>query len=216
MQGTVSDKILAPLNGKPLVTYSLMAFIESGIVENYILVYRDPAQKEALESAIASISSALQIQWVQGGSERQDSVRNALEAAQGSRFVFIHDAARPFVSPKALRSLNDAVQEDQAAVLAHPVNDTIKRLPDPTTLQKTKLEDLERNRLWAMETPQAFAYTDILKAYQKVCAEGRQITDDAAAALDIPITLVHNPDPNPKITTPSDFAYAEALLKINR
>jgi 2-C-methyl-D-erythritol 4-phosphate cytidylyltransferase len=218
MQEAVADKLLAPLSGQPVIAYSISAFIESGIFEKCILVYRDEAQKAALATAIGLLSKRIEIDWVQGGAERQDSVLKALQAAAGSDYVFIHDGARPLITPEALKALARAVQQDQAAVLAHPVNDTIKRISDPARTSKIDLEDLDRSRLWAMETPQAFEYHSILKAYQNVSAKQLEITDDAAAlaTIGLPVSLVQNQQPNPKITTPEDLILAEHLLNLSK
>ncbi|HKK19335.1 MAG TPA: 2-C-methyl-D-erythritol 4-phosphate cytidylyltransferase, partial [Opitutales bacterium] len=80
--------------------------------------------------------------------------------------------------------------------------------------RQADLEDLQRDRLWAMETPQAFRHADILEAYRHVNEQGLQITDDCAAAASIGIrtTLVENPGPNPKITTAADLDYIDWLL----
>ena len=106
--------------------------------------------------------------------------------------------------------------DDRAAVLAHRVTDTIKQVPPRAgaKLRRLKLKDLNRETLWAMETPQAFARELIVKAYEKVRAKKARVTDDIAAAalLGHPATLVENPCPNPKLTHPEDFAWAELLL----
>ena len=127
----------------------------------------------------------------------------------------IQESASPLVSVEAIQALHAAVIRDRAAVLAHPVVDTIKRIPTAGQLTQTGLEDLDRSRLWAMETPQAFALPDILKAYQHVHASGLRITDDTAAAARIGLhtTIVPNHTPNLKITTPQDLSYAAWLLQ---
>jgi 2-C-methyl-D-erythritol 4-phosphate cytidylyltransferase len=132
--------------------------------------------------------------------------------------VFIHDCARPLIRPDQLVTLLKIVRRENAVVLAHRVTDTIKE----HTLLKTdeghddsRLRTLDRSRLWAMETPQVFSRELIVRAYSKVAALGRQITDDAAAVelLHHPIALLENPYPNPKLTTPSDLAYLEFLFQ---
>ena len=128
--------------------------------------------------------------------------------------VLIHDSARPLISIKSIRALHRAAIRDSAATLAHPVVDTIKRIADPKQLNQTELEDLERSRLWAMETPQAFALPEILKAYKHVRINKLHITDDTAAVARIGLktTLVANDTPNIKITTADDLSYAAWLL----
>ena len=218
MQGQVEDKILAPINGQPALVYSLKAFDRSCVINSYLIVYRDEIQKKAIEAIIATHGfSHLEIQVVLGGAERQLSVMKALNAIdENCDYVFIHDCARPCITTEAIKDVYSAVQEDQAASLAHPVVDTIKRTEAAGELRKLSLEDLDRSRVWAMETPQAFAFKNILKAYRNVIKKKLTITDDTAAlaTIDLKTTLVPNKRPNPKLTTPSDLSYIEHLLKI--
>lgn len=216
MQGCVVDKILAPLCGTPAFVYSIRAFLQAACVDRFTVVYRDEAQKEQLRNMIdPSETGSIPFDWVAGGSERQHSVENALAAQNGEcRYVFIHDCARPLVSAQSIQSLDHAVRRDGAATLAHPVTDTIKRIPEPGQLQSVPLQDLDRSRLWAMETPQAFDYAKIRAAYARVREQQVRVTDDCAAAAMIGLhtTLVPNPQPNPKLTTPDDLAYIQHLL----
>ncbi len=214
MQGTVDDKVLAPLAGEAVIVHSVRAFIQSGVTRHFTVVFRDKAQRTRIKTALQPLDCTAN--YVPGGKERQDSVFNALEAQpEDCAYVFIHDCARPLLSASAIQALHQAVQTSRAAVLAHAVADTIKRIPQAGQLVQTELEDLERPRLWAMETPQAFAYSDILKAYKHVRDNGLTITDDTAAAATIGLktTIVPNSQPNPKITTPADLDYIEWLLR---
>jgi 2-C-methyl-D-erythritol 4-phosphate cytidylyltransferase len=217
MQGQVADKVLTDLNGQPALCYSLRAYIDSGVIDAYTLVYRDEPQKAQIIDILKTYElQSLRINYVQGGQERQDSVFHALQSVdQTCEFVFIHDCARPCIHSAAIKALHQSVVQDNAACLAHPVIDTIKRIPVADQLQSVALEDLERQRLWAMETPQAFHFSSILKAYQKIRTEALSVTDDTAAAQAIGLntTLVHNTFPNPKLTTPGDIAYIEHLLQ---
>ena len=218
MEGRVEDKILAPINDQPALVYSLKAFDRSCVINSYLIVYRDEVQKKAIEAIIAAHGFGhLEIQVVLGGAERQLSVMKALNAIdENCDYVFIHDCARPCITTEAIKDVYSAVQEDQAASLAHPVVDTIKRTEVAGELRKLSLEDLDRSRVWAMETPQAFAFKNILKAYQNVIKKKLTITDDTAAlaTIDLKTTLVPNKHPNPKLTTPTDLTYIEHLLKI--
>ena len=215
MQGTVDDKILAHICGKLAFSYSLEAFASSEAITHICIVYRNEAQRSALEAQTSKLN-AIEALWARGGSERQDSVLNGLEALPtDANHTLIHDCARPLVSTESIQALIKTARKDRAACLAHPVKDTIKRIPDPHQTAQTELEDLDRKRLWAMETPQAFRHADILRAYQHVKAEGLSITDDTAAAASIGIktTLVPNSAPNPKITTAADLKYIEFLIR---
>ncbi|ADE53460.1 2-C-methyl-D-erythritol 4-phosphate cytidylyltransferase [Coraliomargarita akajimensis] len=214
MQGAVDDKVLTPLYGKPAFLWALEAFKQSAVIEHVVLVTRDDEQAGAIRKLLSKES--LPLTFVHGGKERMDSVSNALEALpDGCDYVFIHDGARPLLQPETLLKLRDAAIRDGAAVLAHPVVDTIKRIPDAEHLSSQLLEDLDRKRLWAMETPQAFKFDKIRAAYAAVQSGGQLITDDTAAAASVGLgtTLVHNPHPNPKLTSPQDLEYIEWLLQ---
>ena len=205
MQGVVADKVLAPLGERPVFAHSVAAFLESGVADFYAIVYRDQRQMTEL-SAYAPTPSV----FVKGGRERQDSVANALEALPTDiGHVFIHDCARPLIKAEQLVALLKIVQIENAAVLAHRVTDTIKQHSG-----NGHLKTIDRDHLWAMETPQVFTRELITRAYARVVEKELSITDDAAAVelLKHPVALLENATPNPKLTTPADLAYLEFLL----
>ena len=101
MQGSVDDKVLAPLAGRPVFAHSAAAFMTSGVADFYVVVYRDQRQMTEL-AAYAPTPSAL----VRGGRERRDSVMNALASLPDDiAYVFIHDCARPLIRQRTGRSL---------------------------------------------------------------------------------------------------------------
>jgi 2-C-methyl-D-erythritol 4-phosphate cytidylyltransferase len=205
MNGTVEDKILAALGERPLFLHSATAFAESGVADFYVIVYRD--QKQMLELSAYAPTPAL---FVPGGEERQDSVAVALAALPPDiGTVFIHDCARPFVRVDQLIALHKIVLREDAVVLAHRVTDTIKE-----HRADGHLKSLDRDKLWAMETPQVFARDLIVEAYAKVAKKKLRVTDDAAAVelLKHPVAILDNPYPNPKLTTPADLPWFEYLL----
>lgn len=218
MRGTVSDKVLEPLGGMPVILHSFKAFLESGQVSEAVFVCRDAAQKRAISAALKKFfpdfKKAVSVKFAQGGAERQDSVLNGLaEISDKSALAFIHDGARPLVGAENIVLLAAAAMRDGAAVLASRVVDTIKRVPPDGSTEKIKPADLDRSRLWAMQTPQVFRAGAIENAYKKVKRGKIKITDDVAAyVLDgSKISIVENPNPNPKITVPQDIAYVEFL-----
>ncbi|MBW8782204.1 MAG: 2-C-methyl-D-erythritol 4-phosphate cytidylyltransferase [Verrucomicrobia bacterium] len=207
MQGAVADKVLAPLGGRPLFLHSAGAFFESGVADFYVIVYRD--QKQMLELSAYAPTPAL---FVPGGRERQDSVAAALAALPPDiGNVFIHDCARPFVRVEQLIALHKIVLQEGAVVLAHRVTDSVKEHRNSGLLKS-----LDRDKLWAMETPQVFSRELITAAYAKVAKKKLRITDDAAAVelLKHPVALLENTYPNPKLTTPADLPWFEYLLTL--
>jgi 2-C-methyl-D-erythritol 4-phosphate cytidylyltransferase len=205
MAGSVPDKVLAPLAGRPVFAYSAAAFAASGVADFYVVVYRDRSQMTAL-SAFAPTPSVL----VRGGKERQDSVAAALAALpENIDYVFIHDCARPLIRPEQLVALHKIVRRTQAVVLAHRVTDTVKK-----KRANGRLRTVDRSRLWAMETPQVFSKKLIERAYARVAKRRLHVTDDAAAVevLGRPVALLENMHPNLKLTSPMDLAHLEFLL----
>ncbi len=206
MNDSVPDKVLAPINGKPVFSYSAGAFVFSGVADLFVIVHRD--QKQMRELAALAPTPTL---FVPGGTERQYSVAHALDALPADiSHVFIHDCARPFIFPEHLVALHKIVRKEHAVVLAHRVTDTIK-LHRETGLLKT----LDRDALWAMETPQVFDRDLIVKAYNRAANKGAILTDDAAAVelLRHPVAILENPESNPKLTATSDLAWLEYLAK---
>lgn len=206
MAGAVSDKILAPLGGRPVFSHSAAVFAASGVADFYVVVYRD--QRQMMELAGLAPTPAA---FVPGGAERQDSVANALDALPPDiGQVFIHDCARPFVRVEHLIALHKIVRREDAVVLAHRVTDTIKLHRD-----EGHLKTLDRSALWAMETPQVFDRGLIVEAYSRAARREVRLTDDAAAVelLKHPVALLENEYPNPKLTTPADLPWFEFLLR---
>ena len=144
-----------------------------------------------------------------GGPRRQDSVRNGLHATPELAFVMVHDAARPFVQPDDLQRLIQRTRETGAAILAHPVRDTLKRAKG-NSIEAT----VSRAELWGAQTPQAFKRAELLAAFEK---HGSQdVTDDAElwALAGGRCEVVQGSALNFKVTTPEDLKLAEALLAV--
>jgi 2-C-methyl-D-erythritol 4-phosphate cytidylyltransferase / 2-C-methyl-D-erythritol 2,4-cyclodiphosphate synthase len=214
MGGLLPDKVLAPICGnQSALGMCIRAFDESGCVTQIVITCRDAAQQAEIAALVKTLSPKARVEFVPGGAERQDSVLSALEAIPGDDgLVFIHDAARPLVTPGDIRTLRDIAAQHGAAALAHPVTDTIKRVEGDTPV--APLADLPRSELRAMETPQVFALAAIRKAYRHVKETGGKVTDDAAAAATLGIhpALMNATHANPKLTTPADVEWVRFLL----
>ena len=151
---------------------------------------------------------------VPGGRERQDSVRNGLQQLQLSGIkpdsvVLVHDGVRPLFDPTLIAPLVDTAVLKGAAVVGVPVKDTIKEVEDEVVVATP-----ERERLWQVQTPQAFRFELLFRAYQKAAQEGFCGTDDACLVerLGAPVIMIEGDYRNIKITTPEDLRIAEALL----
>jgi 2-C-methyl-D-erythritol 4-phosphate cytidylyltransferase len=147
---------------------------------------------------------------VVGGPRRQDSVLNGLWAtSEKLEYVMVHDAARPFVTSAEVRVLAERTRKAGAAILAHPVRDTLKRADG-----KLIKETVSRAGLWAAQTPQAFRRKELLAAFTK--HNSRDVTDDAEiyALNGGKCEVVQGSALNFKITTPEDLEQAEALVAL--
>jgi 2-C-methyl-D-erythritol 4-phosphate cytidylyltransferase len=214
MQGMVEDKVCVPLAGKPAFLHSLAAFAAAGCVGRVIVAHRDEAQRHRMSELLASHGGALRVDaWVMGGEERRDSVLAALEAAgEGDPLVHVHDGARPLVTPGAIRLVRERAAATGAAILASRSADTVKlERPGTATIGSSP----DRQLVWSAETPQVFRLGIVREAYRKARLAGHRVTDDAAAVslAGHEVSLVENPDPNPKLTRPADLAVAEAILR---
>ena len=204
------DKLFLEVGGLPVIAHTWRCFESAPCIEEIILVVR-----EGLQTAFAELARQQAFRkpfrCVPGGAERQDSVWNGLQAlATEADFVAIHDGARPCVTADLIAATLQAARETGAAVAAQPVVDTIKVSDDGTLISR----NLDRSRLWAVQTPQTFRVEVIRRALTAVKAKGLVLTDDTAACEFIgqPVRLVPGPAPNPKVTAPTDVAYVETLL----
>jgi len=146
---------------------------------------------------------------VTGGASRSESVRLALAAAPEATVVVVHDAARPLVTRELVEACLAALTEGfDGAVAAARVSDTIKEAGDDRRVVRT----LDRSRLWAIQTPQAFTADALRRALDS--GDLAAATDDASLVEEAggSIRLVEAPPENIKVTSDVDLRLAEALL----
>lgn len=206
------DKLWIPLAGRLTLARTIDIFATSPLISTIILVL-NPERIEDARDLCAHEGWSKIGGIVAGGARRQDSVRAGLdqlaEIAPETPWVMIHDGARPLVTSEILEAGLRAAQEHQAAVAAVPVKDTIKQVQDEI-IQSTP----ERSQLWAVQTPQVFAFPLIHQAHHSDIAQS-EATDDAALLerLGHPVAIFPGSYTNLKITTHEDLLIAEALLK---
>lgn len=208
------DKILSPLAGRPVLSYSLEALGASAAIAEIILVTRPDIETQAAALA-AQWAPGTPCRMVHGGAERQDSVWAGLQAAApSSALALIHDAARPLLSAEMIDQLAFTAREHGSAVCARPATDTLKE----ATPEGLVLRTVDRSKFWQVETPQVFRRAEITEAYQKVQAEGVPVTDDASVAehVGLPVRLATAGLFNLKITRPADWALLELWLRSAR
>jgi 2-C-methyl-D-erythritol 4-phosphate cytidylyltransferase len=198
------NKLFAPLSGKPLLAWSMDTCQSYSLVQQIVLVLNDKdlarGQKLKEERGWSKVTLC------PGGARRQDSVRGGLRRIKNCDLVMIHDGSRPFLTPNLIKDGLKIAGVTGAAVAAVPVKDTIK-LADNENLIK---ETLQRDRLWAAQTPQIFSFDVITRAYENLAAE---VTDDATAVehLGYKVKLYMGDYKNIKVTTPEDLALARII-----
>lgn len=205
------DKLMADVAGKPVLAHALLAFEHCPEVERIVLVGREDRLGEFRavieENGIRKVSAV-----VPGGSERHFSVWNGLEAAalEPGDFVAVHDAARPLITPGEITRCLELARETGAAVCAAPIADTLKR----ATPEGRVAEGVDRENLWAMQTPQIFLAGLLKRAYNEVLRAGALVTDEVSALqfLGEPVALYSHYEPNFKITFPRDIELASLVL----
>ena len=204
------DKMFLDIAGLPLLGHTWRRFDLLSEADEIILVTRDDV-RPALEDLAKRINAQKPWQLGAGGVERQDSVWNGVNATTAeSEIIAIQDGARPCTPLAAIQLALVTAREMGAAVLARRLADTLKRGDGEGQIVGT----VDRENLWAVQTPQVFRREIILAALAKVRDEGLSITDDTAAceALGQSVKLVECDQPNPKATTPADLPYIESLL----
>lgn len=198
------DKLFAELSGKPVLARSITAFQEHPEIDEVIVVTA-PTNWEQIQAWNP------ETKLVEGGSERHFSVANGLKAVSPDcNLVAIHDGARPLIHAESISACIKAAREKKAASCARRITETLKRADDDCRVTAS----VNRDHLWAMETPQCFDLELIRRAYQHVLDTNKIVTDEVSAveALGESVYLVENPHPNLKVTFPSDLELAGRLL----
>jgi 2-C-methyl-D-erythritol 4-phosphate cytidylyltransferase len=203
------DKLLAKINGRPVIEHAVTAFENAECVNEIIVVCRNT---ESMRDLIGSAQFKKVRAVVRGGERRQDSVQAGLkELTENSDFVAVHDAARPLIMPGEIERVFSAAQKHSAAALAAPVSDTLKSSDSNYFVSGS----IDRKNVFAMQTPQIFRRQVLVDAYRRVAENSLTITDEVSA-IELAggkIAIVPAEDHNLKITFASDLPVAEFILK---
>ena len=200
------NKLFASLRGRPLLAWSVDTCQMCRLVRQIILVLNDKDLTRGQE--LKKERNWSKVTLCRGGPLRQDSVREGLKQLKDCDWVMIHDGARPFLTPDLIKNGLKVADEFGAAVSAVPTRDTIKLAGSGNLIKET----LQRDRLWAAQTPQIFSFDIISRAYENLTTE---VTDDAAAAerLGYKVHLYLGDNKNIKVTTPEDLALARVIAR---
>ena len=205
--GTGTDKAFLSLGNRPVVAWSLIAFEKCPDIDRIILVVRKEQQLAAKAVAkMFGISKLVAV--VPGGNKRQESVQAGLAVCDvDTRFVVVHDGARPCVTPEVISEVVKLAKRVGAATVGRRMTDTVKRVEKGTLVSATE----EREKLWAVQTPQAFNFRVLQNAYKSL---GKNDVTDDCQAVELSgeaVRIYENREPNFKITTVEDLQIASAL-----
>ncbi len=201
-----TDKLFAPIAGRPVIAWSIRALLETNGVANLIIVAAEH-NREALTNLAREIAGDRSITVVPGGAKRSESVAAGVSRAR-TEYVAIHDGARPLVQPgDIVRCFERATQCSGGAILAVPVTDTIKVARDGMVVDSP-----ERASLWAAQTPQVVHAKQWLYA---ASLSDNEETDDAAmlGRIGLEVAIVEGDPANMKITRPADLLIAESIAR---
>ena len=208
--GKPVNKVLLPLGGQSCLRRSLQAFIP--FVERIIIVFR-PVDETAIREEIGQLNLSIPLFFSYGGSSRQASVYNGLQAVpwQEGEIVLVHDAARCLVDADTIREAISSCEQYGSGVPCLPVTDTIKEMSDHGGCARL----LDRTRLRAIQTPQVFLAPELLRLEQRALEEGYEGTDDASIFehYGIPVHYSMGNSRNIKLTTQEDYHMAQAWLQ---
>jgi 2-C-methyl-D-erythritol 4-phosphate cytidylyltransferase len=205
--GSDRPKAFANLNGRPLLAESLDRLDASEWIEALVVVappeWEEPTILLAEELGAGKVRSA-----VSGGATRQESVQRGLaEVPEEAAVVVVHDAARPLLPADVLERVIGGLGDGwDGAVPALPLADTIKRADGEAVA-----ETVERDGLYAAQTPQAFLSGALRRAF----AAEREATDCAGLVESAGgrVRIVEGDRRLVKVTTPADLALVETLLR---
>ena len=208
------NKVYKDLRGKPVLRYSIDTFLESGLVDEIVIVFNDNEVQILEEKVLGPLSHDLAdrdiaLKCVPGGSRRQDSSRKGVEASDVD-YVCIHDGARPnFSSELVVELLRSAVEYGAAFPGIKPV-DTIRENDNGFAG-----ETVDRDRLVKVQTPQCIERTLLLDSIEEAGNRGLYFTDDAGIVMEVANAkprVIEGERGNVKMTNPLDARMIEVLM----
>ena len=202
------DKVMAELQGEPMIVHTVRAFQESPVIKQIVVVTR-----KDLILDVTDLCSGMNkvVAVVEGGADRQASVEAGLDALSFKmNLVAIHDGARPLISQEVIDRTVRAAHNYAAAAPGIPVKDTIK-VAKGGVVQETP----DRSKLFAIQTPQIFDRDLLIGALHKARKDNAAITDDCSALerIGMSVKIVEGDERNLKVTTPTDLKIAQLLME---
>jgi 2-C-methyl-D-erythritol 4-phosphate cytidylyltransferase len=200
------------IKGEPILSRTIRIFESVEQIKEIILVVPKGEIDFCKAKILSYVHKKNKIKITEGGVNRQDSVYNGLKKVEYKNGIaLIHDGVRPFVSPTDIKKCIKKAKECGAAILAVPATDTLKQVGSDNFIEKT----VPRDTIWMAQTPQAFKYSLILSAYEKIYKNKTIDTDDASKLErnGVKVAVVKGDGLNIKITRPEDIKLANFLAE---
>lgn len=205
------------LNGKPVIIYTLELFDNHPQVDAIVVACID-SWIPFLEKMIRKFEITKVVSIVPGGETGQDSIYNALEAAEGiadgkEATVMIHDGVRPLITEQTITDNIKTVEEFGSCITCVPATETFV-----VSQQDGSLEIPERANSLIARAPQSFRLSDIMKAHRRAINEGRHDFIDSCTMMShygFQLKTIIGPMENIKITTPTDFFILRAMVEVH-
>ena len=207
----VKEKPYLILGDKPILAHTLIALSNCEVIDEIVVVVSKSARPICQAEIIDKYGLYKVKKIIIGGPTRSDSVFNGLnELDRSHELVLIHDGNRPFVTKDMVNGVVEDAAISSACILAVRIAPTIKEMDEDLKVVRT----LERSRLWAVQTPQAFRRELILRAYESAGEQRSLVTDDSTLVerIGYKVKVIEGSCQNFKITTQEDLVAAEALL----
>ncbi len=205
--GAAVNKVLLPLCGEPVIRHAVRAFCEADEIDGVVVV-ASADETEQMRAALCGLEKVCAI--VPGGSTRQESVKNGLDALpKEARIALVHDGARPLISRELIARCIRQTEDCGSAVVCTPVTDTVKVEKDGCVVRT-----LDRSQLRTVQTPQCFFAGELKAAYEAAARDGVSVTDDASVMEHAghSVHLLESSEVNFKLTTPEDLRRAEDII----
>jgi len=208
------DKAFLSLGTKPVVVYSLFAFEKCRDIDEVVLVVRKD-RVDSARQAVRMFGCNKVKKVVAGGVLRQQSVingMNELNEEENVDVVVVHDGARPCVTADLISQTIASAKQHGSGIAAVKITDTVKCVDKGMIISET----VDRTKLWLVQTPQAFKYSLLQKAFEFIEKKKIKVTDEASAVelVSSGVRLVAASSSNIKITTPDDLTLAAALMRL--
>lgn len=209
--GAGINKQFLKIKGKPILVHTLQVFNIHPEIDSIVLV----AAEEEIEYCRKEIVQKYNISKVEsiviGGKERRESVLNGLNEIKISDIVLIHDGARPFVSNRIISEGIKYAKIYGACSCGVRPKDTMKI----TDNEGFCIDNLDRDTLVNIQTPQCFKYDLIHKCHKEIIGKEAKITDDTSVVecFGYKVYIYDGDYKNIKITTPEDMIFAESIMK---